>query len=227
MQPDHQWEKTRQRWLAHVQQQRAIAVIRAPAFAIGQTMAVAVARGGIRLIEVAWSSDRPADLVRALQAELPNCLIGAGTLLHQVAMEEAIAAGAKFLFSPHFQPDLVQTAVTAGVPVIPGALTPTEILAAWNAGAASIKVFPVQTMGGPGYLRQLAVPLAGIPLIPTGGVTVDNAADFIQAGAVAVGISGNLFPADAIAQQNWESITRRAIQLRQTLSGATIRNANL
>jgi 2-dehydro-3-deoxyphosphogluconate aldolase/(4S)-4-hydroxy-2-oxoglutarate aldolase len=211
-------QKIREEWLGLIQQHRAIAVIRAPEFAIGQKMAKAVAKGGVRLIEITWNSDRPFDLVPALQRELPDCLIGAGTLLDHTATGAAIASGAKFLFSPHTHPALIQMALSAAIPVIPGALTPTEIVLAWNAGASSVKVFPIQSMGGIHYLKQLAPPLQAIPLIPTGGVTVENAADFIQAGAVGVGLSGDLFPPRAIAQQEWDAITQRAADLLARLN---------
>ncbi|MCU0567089.1 MAG: bifunctional 4-hydroxy-2-oxoglutarate aldolase/2-dehydro-3-deoxy-phosphogluconate aldolase [Oculatellaceae cyanobacterium Prado106] len=204
-------------WLSHLKQQRSIAVIRIPQFEWGVAMAKAVAAGGMTMIEITWNSDRPASLIQRLRAELPDCWIGAGTLLTIEMVQEAIAAGAQFLFTPHVNVELIQTAQAQQVPIVPGALSPTEIVTAWQAGATCVKVFPIQSVGGASYLRHLHAPLGEIPLIPTGGVTLENAQDFLAAGAIAVGLGGQLFPAGAIAAQDWSAITQRVKTLRQTL----------
>ncbi|NJL83934.1 MAG: bifunctional 4-hydroxy-2-oxoglutarate aldolase/2-dehydro-3-deoxy-phosphogluconate aldolase, partial [Chloroflexaceae bacterium] len=175
-------------WHALLQQQRAIAVIRSPDLDLGLAMARAIATGGIRLIEIAWNSHQPTHLVEQLRAELPNCYIGAGTILTPQHLDGAIAAGSQFLFSPHTSPVLIAKAIAAAVPMIPGALTPTEIVTAWQGGASCVKVFPVQAVGGPNYIKSLQGPLGSIPLIPTGGVTLENASQFLAAGAIAVGL---------------------------------------
>jgi 2-dehydro-3-deoxyphosphogluconate aldolase / (4S)-4-hydroxy-2-oxoglutarate aldolase len=208
----------RQTWLGLLQQHRAIAVIRSPNLDLGRQMAHAIAAGGIRLIEITWTSDRPAELITQLGQDLPDCHIGAGTLMDCEQMQKAIAAGASFLFSPHFNPDLVKFACDRQVPVVPGCLSPTEIITAWQAGASSVKVFPVQSMGGPQYLKALREPLTGIPMIPTGGITLANALAFIQAGAVGVGLSSDLLPPDLIRTENWAGITQRAKALVQSLA---------
>lgn len=208
---------TDRNWLQLIQAERAIAVIRAPELALGYQMAQAVAAGGVRLIEITWNSAAAATLIEKLRADLPDCIIGTGTLLNQGQVQAAIAAGAEFLFTPHTDPALIQMAVEAAVPMIPGALSPSEIVLGWQAGASSIKVFPVGAMGGPAYIASLQGPLGSIPLIPTGGVTVENAHQFIQAGAVGVGLAGDLFPKQAIATQNWSAIAQRAQFLLQSL----------
>ncbi|NDJ17424.1 bifunctional 4-hydroxy-2-oxoglutarate aldolase/2-dehydro-3-deoxy-phosphogluconate aldolase [Myxacorys almedinensis] len=180
-------------WLKLAEQHQAIAVIRAPQFLWGQQMATAVAAGGMKLIEITWDSDRAADLISQLRVELPGCTIGTGTIVTTDQLKDAIAAGAEFAFSPHTNLDLIAFAVAHEIPIIPGALTPTEIVTAWHAGASSVKVFPVQAVGGAEYIRALHQPLRHIPLIPTGGVTPDNAKRLIEAGAIAVGLSGSLF----------------------------------
>jgi 2-dehydro-3-deoxyphosphogluconate aldolase/(4S)-4-hydroxy-2-oxoglutarate aldolase len=200
-------------WLRLLHQQRAIAVIRCSQFEVGQQMAKAVAEGGIRLIEITWNSDRPAELIRWLRSTLPDHWIGAGTLLTQAQVKDAIAAGAQFLFTPHVAPDLIRLATAQGVPMVAGALSPTEIVQAWQAGAASVKVFPVQAMGGVQYIQSLQGPLGEIPLIPTGGVTVENTSEFLTAGAIAVGLSGSLFPKQAVSQGDWQTISQRASNL--------------
>jgi len=204
-------------WLSLLQTERAIAVIRTPDLALGRHLAKAVAAGGLRLIEITWNSDRPAQLISTLRQELPDCVIGAGTLLEPIQVREAIAAGAEFLFSPHTNPKLIRIAVDHQVPMVAGALTPTEIVTAWQAGSSGVKVFPIQTVGGARYLRNLRDPLAGIPLIPTGGVTLENAAEFLAAGAIAVGLSGQLFPQDAIAAGDWQQVTDRTKALMHAL----------
>lgn len=180
-------------------------------------MAKAVADGGMKLIEVAWNSHQAAKLIHQLRVELPHCLIGVGTILTLDQWWEAIAAGAQFFFTPYINLEMIQTAAAQQVPIIPGALSPTEIVTAWQAGAVAVKVFPVQSMGGVAYIRHLQGPLGHIPLIPTGGVTIDNAKEFVQAGAVAVGLSSQLFPPDAMATHNWTEITQQARMLLRSV----------
>ncbi len=211
-----------QSWLALLQDSvytsrlgKVIAVIRASKMAQAYQMAKAVAAGGIQLIEITWNSDRPAQLINQLRSELPTCIVGTGTLLTLEQMEQAVAAGAQFLFTPHVDPAMIQAAAKMSVPIIPGALSPTEIVTAWSMGASCVKVFPVQALGGVSYIKSLQAPLGHIPLIPTGGVTLANAREFIAAGAIAVGLSGDLFPQPLVAAQNWEAITQRARNFMQ------------
>lgn len=204
-------------WQNLLRQHRAIAVIRTDNLNLGLDMAKAVSAGGIRLIEITWNSERPVQLIRQICEELPNCTIGTGTILNLEQLQEAIAAKVQFCFTPHVNPTLIQNAINAEIPIIPGALSPTEITTAWQLGASCVKVFPVQAIGGVSYIEGLQGPLGSIPLIPTGGVTLDNAADFIQAGAIAVGLSGQLFPKKAIDNKNWEVITQKAQILLQQL----------
>jgi 2-dehydro-3-deoxyphosphogluconate aldolase/(4S)-4-hydroxy-2-oxoglutarate aldolase len=204
-------------WLSLLQQHRSIAVIRAPELELGIEMAKAVAAGGMRLIEITWNSDRPGELIQCLQKGLSNCVIGAGTLRSVDDVQMAIGAGAQFLFSPHTDFPMIEAAVRLETPIVTGALTPTEIIKAWQAGAACVKVFPIQAVGGASYIRSLQEPLGEIPLIPTGGVTIENAAEFIRAGAVAVGLAGQLFPKGAIEAKDWSTVEARSRQLVENL----------
>ncbi|XLQ12371.1 MAG: bifunctional 4-hydroxy-2-oxoglutarate aldolase/2-dehydro-3-deoxy-phosphogluconate aldolase [cyanobacterium endosymbiont of Epithemia adnata isolate EadnSB Bon19] len=204
-------------WQDLLRQHRAIAVIRTNDLNLGLEMAKAVSAGGIRLIEITWNSERPVQLIRQICEQLPNCTIGTGTVLNLEQLQEAIAAKVQFCFTPHVNPTLIQTAINADIPMIPGALSPTEITTAWQLGASCVKVFPVQAIGGVSYIKGLQGPLRFIPLIPTGGVTLDNAAAFIKAGAIAVGLSSQLFPKNAIDNKNWEVITQKAQILLQQL----------
>ncbi|WP_017303797.1 bifunctional 4-hydroxy-2-oxoglutarate aldolase/2-dehydro-3-deoxy-phosphogluconate aldolase [Spirulina subsalsa] len=202
-------------WLQALRQYRVIAVLRSPSLELGVHLAEIAIAAGMGMIEITWNSDQPSLLVQHLRASFPHCWVGAGTLLTEAHWQEAIASGIQFGFSPHFNPRFVQQAKRLDLPFIPGALTPSEIVAAWQAGATCVKVFPISAMGGVSYLRAIRPPLPDIPLIPTGGVTLDNALSFLEAGAIAVGLSGQLFPPDLIVAEAWDSLQQR-LQLFQT-----------
>lgn len=200
-------------WVPTLRRHRIIAVIRASDVRQGLKMAHAAAAGGIRLIEITWNSAEPITLLRSVQKALPHCWVGVGTVLSVPALEVAIAAGAEFCFSPHTSIPMIERARVAGTPLSPGAMTPTEIVTAWQAGAASIKVFPISTLGGVNYLKALQGPLGHIPLIPTGGVDELSAAALLSTGAVAVGMSSGLFLKQEMGQHSWEAIQQRAARL--------------
>ncbi len=207
-----------QPWLSQLKQQKVIAVIRASEVSLTRQLALAVASGGMQLIEITWNSAGASELIAQLRVELPNCTIGTGTLLNLQQMREAIAAGAQFLFTPHVDPVMIKAAVDIGVPIIPGALSPTEMVTAWSSGASCVKVFPVEAVGGVRYIKSLRGPLGHIPLIPTGGVTLENAKEFLQAGAIAVGLSSQLFPKEFVETANWEAIAQKSQNLLQKIS---------
>lgn len=205
-------------FLSLLRQHRAIAVIRASDLTQGLAMAEAAAVGGIRLIEITWNSWRPGDLVSKLRHQLPHCTIGIGTALSQADLKAAVGAEAQFCFCPHTDPAIIKLAQEMEIPIVPGALTPNEVVTAWQAGATAVKVFPINAVGGASYIRSFQGPLAHIPLIPTGGVTVENAEEMVRAGAIAVGLSTSLFPKATVAEQNWSAITALAAQLVDTLA---------
>ena len=208
----------REQWLAILRRHRAIAIIRAPDLAIGIHMAQAAVGGGFRLIEITWTSDRPAALIQQLRSTLPaDCGVGVGTVLTPTDIKNAIAAGAQFCFMPHTDPALLAIAQSQAIPAMPGALTPTEIMTAWQLGADGVKVFPCQAVGGPAYLRHLQGPLGHIPLIPTGGITVENGREYLQQGAIAIGIGSDLFPQPWLEKHNWPAIQTRAANFLQHL----------
>lgn len=207
----------RQEWLDLLKQQRVLAVIRAPSQEAGYQMATAVRQGGLRLIEITWNTPQAAALVERLRCDLGDCWIGAGTLLTEAALKDAIAAGAQFGFSPHTNAHLIQLAQNQALPFVPGALTPTEIALAWHSGASGVKVFPINAAGGATYLNSLRGPLGHIPLIPTGGVRMENASELLQAGAIAIGLSSSLFPPQLIKSQHWGIVSERVRQLLQTI----------
>ena len=147
---------------------------------------------GVQSLEVTLNTPGAlAALRRAASRFGPAVAVGAGTVLTVAEAEAAVEAGATFLVSPHTDRTIVVRARELGVAYLPGALTPTEIVAAWTAGAAAVKLFPAR-LGGPRYLRDIREPLPDIPIVPTGGVSVDNVAEWFAAGAVAVGVGGTL-----------------------------------
>ena len=207
-----------QSWLTLLKKHRAIAVIRSSEKELAWQMAKAVVAGGIQFIEITWNTYKADELIAELRSEFPTFSIGTGTLLNLEQLHQAIDCGAQFLFTPHTDLAMIEAAIDAGVPIVPGAFSPTEILTAWQAGATCVKVFPISGLGGAAYLKSLQGPLGHIPLIPTGGVTLENAKIFIDAGAIAVGLAGDLFPKDLVENGDWRAIGQIARNLSQNLT---------
>jgi 2-dehydro-3-deoxyphosphogluconate aldolase / (4S)-4-hydroxy-2-oxoglutarate aldolase len=149
---------------------------------------------GVRGIEVTLTSEGALEAFGRLREELPgDALLGVGTVRSVADAELAVAAGAGYLVAPDLRPEVVGWAVERGLPVVPGALTPTEVAAAWAAGATAVKVFPVSAVGGPAYVKAVRAPLPEVPLVPTGGVGIDDIGAYLDAGAAAVGLGSPLF----------------------------------
>jgi 2-dehydro-3-deoxyphosphogluconate aldolase/(4S)-4-hydroxy-2-oxoglutarate aldolase len=148
---------------------------------------------GVRGIEVTLTSEGALEAFGRLREELPgDALLGVGTVRSVADAELAAAAGAGYLVAPDLRPEVVGWAVERGLPVVPGALTPTEVAAAWAAGATAVKVFPVSAVGGPAYVKAVRAPLPEAPLVPTGGVGIDDIGAYLDAGAAAVGLGSPL-----------------------------------
>lgn len=174
-------------------------------------VADALRRGGVNLIEITMTVQGALDVIKELSRKYAgDVFIGAGTVLDEKAGEAAILAGAQFLVSPNLNLDLIRLAARKRVVVIPGAMTPTEIVQAWNARADLVKVFPVAQLGGADYIKALRGPLPHIPLVPTGGVALQSAGGFIRAGAAALGVGGELIDKRAVAQGDFGCITETA-----------------
>jgi 2-dehydro-3-deoxyphosphogluconate aldolase / (4S)-4-hydroxy-2-oxoglutarate aldolase len=146
-----------------------------------------------------------------------RAVVGAGTVMTAADGEECIAAGAQFIVSPGTDVPLIELTRERGVLSVPGAMTPTEIIRAWNAGAGAVKVFPARTLG-PGYVKDVRGPLPHIPLIPTGGIDAGNACGYLEAGAVAVGVGGNLIGSEAVAAGDWNAIESKARELVEAVA---------
>ncbi len=181
----------------------------------------ALVAGGVHVIELTLNEPE-ADALSAITmlaraADDLDALVGAGTVLSTAAAERSVGAGARFIVSPHTDSALISWCTSRGVLCFPGALSPTEIYAAWSAGASAVKLFPAAAVGT-GYLRQLAGPLPDVPLVPTGGVSAQTAGDWIAAGGVAVGIGGWL-----IGDGDPAGVTQRARQVTEAVSEASSR----
>jgi 2-dehydro-3-deoxyphosphogluconate aldolase/(4S)-4-hydroxy-2-oxoglutarate aldolase len=172
--------------------------------------AEAVMHGGIPIVEITMAVPGAVDLITHLVRFHPKLLVGAGTVLNTDTARACVDAGASFLTSPGFVPKVVEFAVKQNLSVLPGALTPTEVIAAWEAGSDFVKVFPAGSVGGPKYIKALKGPLPDVPLIPTGGVNLQTAAEFLEAGAAALGIGGELVHPGHLKSGNTEAIVDAA-----------------
>ncbi len=201
-----------------------VAIIRIQDAARVPAVARALADGGVRALEVTMTVPGAVEVIQSLSAALSDdILLGAGTVLDSATAEKVIAAGARFVVAPTFSPDTIRACHERDVPVMPGCLTPTEMLRAWEIGADIIKVFPATALG-PGYLKDIRAPLPQLKLMPTGGVTPDNAGEWIRAGAIAVGIGSALTDANAIAAGDYarvEAAARRVIANVQAARAAS------
>jgi 2-dehydro-3-deoxyphosphogluconate aldolase / (4S)-4-hydroxy-2-oxoglutarate aldolase len=170
-------------------------------------------QAGMRLVEITMDTAGAAELLKSLRAHVPaNALLGAGTVTDVTLAEAALAAGAEFLVTPNLNLDVIHTARAHGVPIMPGAMTPTEIWNAAAAGADYVKVFPASALG-PGFFREIRGPFAHIPLMATGGVNLENARDFIAFGVDAIGVGGALIPKSNDEFERCGDIARRLLEI--------------
>jgi 2-dehydro-3-deoxyphosphogluconate aldolase/(4S)-4-hydroxy-2-oxoglutarate aldolase len=205
-----------------------VAVIRAPSGEVLADVAEALVAGGVQVMEVTFTVPRALQVLEQVAERLGNrILLGAGTVLDAETARAAILAGAEFIVSPSTNLDVIRLCRRYDKAVMPGALTPTEVVTAWEAGADIVKVFPADAVGGPKYLKALQAPLPQIKLMPTGGVDLTTAADFIRAGACALGVGGSLVEAKAVAArdlQRIESLARQYVEIvrhaRENIAGA-------
>jgi 2-dehydro-3-deoxyphosphogluconate aldolase/(4S)-4-hydroxy-2-oxoglutarate aldolase len=176
----------------------------------------ALLEGGVKALEITLNSPGAIDLIEEVSERVKDtdAIVGAGTVLDGETARAAILAGAEFVFAPNLNQDVIEVCNRYGKVVIPGVMTPTEIVNAYQAGADLVKIFPAGVMG-PKYIKSVKGPLNHIPMMPTGGVGLDNAADFIEAGVVALGVGSALMDKEAIAEENYEVITENAKKLTQ------------
>lgn len=177
-------------------------------------VAEALLAGGIRTIEFTMTTPGALDMILMASKQFGNdILMGAGTVLDPETARAAILAGSDFIVTPTLNVDTISLCRRYGKPIMPGALTPTEILTAWEAGGDIIKIFPASQVGGAAYIKAVLAPLPQVRVAPTGGVNADNAAEYLAAGAVGIGVGGNLVSKDAVQNKDWQSITKEAKRL--------------
>jgi 2-dehydro-3-deoxyphosphogluconate aldolase / (4S)-4-hydroxy-2-oxoglutarate aldolase len=187
-------------------------------------LARALLAGGITAVELTMTSPGALEALPLLLKEVPEfgrgeAALGMGSVLNREMAAAAIDSGAAFIVGPMLDLPTVEACVARGVPVMPGALTPTEIQTAWGAGASVVKVFPASAVG-PAYFKDLLAPLPHLKLMPTGGVDLSNAAAYIRNGAVAIGAGSSLVDRKLVADANWPELTRRAVQFVETVQRA-------
>ena len=202
-----------------IEQAGVVSIIRLDDLEAVCDIAGALYRGGVRCFEIPLTAANSAEIIGALRRSLPeDAVIGAGTVLTRSQAEAIIDAGARFVVSPHFEPDVAEVCQARGVTLIPGGFSPEEIHRAWRGGADIVKVFPIRSLG-PEYLGDIAGPYPDIKLMPTGGISLENAASFIRAGACAVTIGR-----DIIGTGPWDREALAAITARASGLVAEIRN---
>jgi 2-dehydro-3-deoxyphosphogluconate aldolase / (4S)-4-hydroxy-2-oxoglutarate aldolase len=198
-----------------------VPVIRAESTDIALRVAEALVEGGIRTLEITMTvPDALAAIGRVAETFGHSVLLGAGTVTTRAMAEGALDAGAEFLVTPCLVPDVIEVAKTNSVAILPGAITPTEVFTAWSLGGDIIKIFPASHVGGASYLKALKGPFPQIPLCPTGGVNLKTIAEFVEAGAVAVGVGGELVSKAAIDAGDYAQITSLARQFVAAMQAA-------
>jgi len=196
--------------LAELKKIGLVPVLRAASVEKALALATAIADGGVTVLEITMTVPGAIEVMKRLAKERPDILIGAGTVLDQETARMCILEGAKFVVSPALNLGTIEMCHRYSIAVLPGALTPTEVVTAWQAGADVVKVFPASAMGGAKYLTALKGPLPQVELIPTGGVSVATAKEFLEAGAFALGVGSDLVDTKAMAAGQPEKVTNTA-----------------
>lgn len=203
--------------VARIERSGLVAIVRLDSGAPLVEVAEALAAGGIDAIEFTVTTPGALRAVEDTTGRLGSrALVGVGTVLDTETARAALQAGASFIVTPTLVVDVIGMCRRYGVPIFPGAMTPTEILTAWQAGADIVKVFPASALG-PDYLRQVRAPLPQVKLMPTGGLSAQNVAEYVRAGAAAVGVGGRLVDRQAVADRRFDLLTQRAHELVQAV----------
>jgi 2-dehydro-3-deoxyphosphogluconate aldolase/(4S)-4-hydroxy-2-oxoglutarate aldolase len=184
-----------------------VPVIRASSAEEAKFAAECICAGGIPIVEITMTVPGAVQVIAELRRTSPGILVGAGTVLNEEAVLRCADAGAQFLVSPGFNSGIATAARKADLLIMAGALTPTELMAARDAGADFIKVFPCGNLGGPKYIKALKGPFPQVPMVPTGGVNLETATDYIKAGAAALGVGGELVQKEAVQFRNAELLS--------------------
>lgn len=213
---------SKQNTLNRVREMGLLAVIRGPSPEVTLETVDALINGGVLGIEITYTTPQAAEVVQALDDKYgEDILLGMGTLTEIGQVAEAGESGARFIVSPHLEPRLADAMVASGLGVMIGALTPSEVVQAFNIGSDIVKVFP-GSLGGPAYMKAIRGPFPDIPMMPTGGVNPDNLVAWFKAGAVAVGAGSSLCPAAWAKEGRFKDITQRSKEFVEALNRARI-----
>ena len=202
-------------WLAS----GVIAVVRLPESAGLRSVAAALVAGGVSAVEITLTTPGAIEAITELASHGGGAVVGAGTVLDEKAARSVIAAGARFVVSPTLDRGVVRYCRDQGVPCLPGAFTPTELLEAWRAGAELVKLFPASALG-PRYLREVLAPLPLLRVVPSGGVSLENAGEWIRAGAAAVSVGSAIVSGTLVREQAWGELTARTRALVDAVAAA-------
>jgi 2-dehydro-3-deoxyphosphogluconate aldolase / (4S)-4-hydroxy-2-oxoglutarate aldolase len=187
---------------------RIVGILRADDDEAAVHAAIASVHGGLRALEIAFTTPNAARVIADLRHRLPdNVLLGAGTVMNTEDARAALEAGAGFLVSPHFSKSVLEVALETGIPYLPGVLTPTEVVSALELGVHAVKLFPIGSSGGVSYLQDLLGPLPSLRALVTGGITPNDAPRYLRQGALAVGLGSKLFPVDAVRNRDGAVVT--------------------
>jgi 2-dehydro-3-deoxyphosphogluconate aldolase / (4S)-4-hydroxy-2-oxoglutarate aldolase len=187
-----------------------VPVVRASSPEEARMAAEAVCQGGIPIVEITMTVPGALEVISKLVKTMPEALIGAGTVLNKKMARDCAKAGAQFLVTPGFTKSVVSAAQDLELLIMAGALTPTEVMEAWEAGVDFVKIFPCGNLGGPSYIRALKGPLPQVPMVPTGGVNLETAAEYIHAGSASLGVGGELVLKKALQEGKPELISELA-----------------
>jgi 2-dehydro-3-deoxyphosphogluconate aldolase/(4S)-4-hydroxy-2-oxoglutarate aldolase len=206
--------------LAKINEVGIVPGIRTSSAEDGRFAAEAIAEGGIPIVEITMTVPKAIDVISDMVRNSPNVIVGAGTVLDLETARRCLDAGVGFLTSPGLNLKIVEFAVRENRLVIAGAMTPTEVIAAWQAGSPLVKVFPCGPIGGPAYIKALRGPYPQVPMIAAGGVNQETAADYILAGAAALGIGGRLIPKAAVEHRQPDQISELARRFLRIVKAA-------
>lgn len=214
---------TKEELLKRLEQDVLVPVVRAPSAELATLAVEAILEGGISIFEITLTVPGAVEVIQNLRQRFgARALIGAGTVLSAEQAAACLDAGAQFVVSPGLDLATVELVKRRGAPIMPGALTPTEVITAWKAGADMVKIFPCSAMGGAKYLKALKGPLPQVKMLPTGGVNASTAHEYLAAGAAALGIGSELVDAQALAAGKVDVITARAKELVAAVSAARL-----
>ncbi|MCM4162466.1 MULTISPECIES: bifunctional 4-hydroxy-2-oxoglutarate aldolase/2-dehydro-3-deoxy-phosphogluconate aldolase [unclassified Arenibacter] len=195
-----------------------VGIVRGVSMDVMPDIARAYVGAGLHTIEITMNTPGAAEMISVLRTNFHQLNVGAGTVCNMEDYEKALAAGAQFMVTPIIDEAVIKTAVAQGIPIFPGAYSPTEIYRAWRLGASAVKIFPASQLGVQ-FIRDISAPLNNIKLLPTGGVSVENIKSFFEAGVVGVGMGSSLFDKRLIQERDFKGLAEHFIKIKSQIEG--------